>query len=161
LLNNIIGLFGIGPINWMGDKNLALYSVIMAASWRHIAYCMIIYLAGLKSVPADLIEAGKIDGVNKFQQYVHIVFPQLRPATTVIITTTLVSSFTIFDVVFAMTKGGPNGASDVIGSRMYQEAFWNLKFGEASAISYVMFVIVALVTIPYCTKQIRKSEEEM
>lgn len=161
LINSILGFLGIAPINWMGSPDLALYSVIIAASWRHIAYCMIIYLAGLKSVPLDLIEASKIDGATRFQQNLHVVIPLLRPSTTVIITTTLVSSFTVFDIVFAMTRGGPNGASDVIGSRMYQEAFWNMRFGESSAMAYVMFIIVAAVTIPYCIKQLQTNEEEL
>lgn len=161
LINSLLGMIGIAPINWMGDPNIALYSVIIAASWRHIAYCMIIYLAGLKSVPMDLLEAGKIDGANKVQQYWHIIIPMLKPSTTVVMTTTLVSSFTAFDIVFAMTRGGPNGASDVIGSRMYQEAFWNMRLGESSAMAYIMFIVVAVVTIPYCIKQIKASEEEL
>ena len=161
VINSILAAIGLGNLrqNWLGDPRFALYSVIGAASWRHIAYCMIIFLAGLRNIPPDLIEASKIDGAGKRQTFVYVVLPLLRPATIVVIATTIISSFKIFDIVFAMTQGGPFGSSDVLSNRMYQDAFWNMRLGHASTIAVFIFVMVALISFPYIKKMTTPSAE--
>lgn len=161
VINSILTAIGLGNLrrNWLGDPRFALYSVIGAASWRHIAYCMVIFLAGLKNIPSHLIEASKIDGAGKWQTFVYVVLPLLRPATIVVIATTIISSFKMFDIVFAMTQGGPFGSSDVLSNRMYQDAFWNMRLGHASAIAVIIFVMVACVSFPYIKRMTAPSKE--
>ncbi len=111
--------------------------------------CMIIYLAGLKGVRSDLLEAARIDGCNSRQLYWHIVLPQLRNSTIIVVSLTVIHSLKSFDIVYIMTKGGPFRASEVLTTLMYREAFWNYRMGYGSAIANMLFFLILILIVLY------------
>ncbi len=134
---------------WLAKPQTALMSVIIAAAWQHTGLCMIIYLAGLKGVRSDLLEAARIDGCNSRQLYWHIVLPQLRNSTIIVVSLTVIHSLKSFDIVYIMTKGGPFRASEVLTTLMYREAFWNYRMGYGSAIANMLFFLILILIVLY------------
>ena len=134
---------------WLAKPHTALMAVIIAAAWQHTGLCMIIYLAGLKGVRSDLIEAAKIDGCNSRQLYWNIVLPQLKNSTIIVISLTVINSLKSFDVVYIMTKGGPFRASEVLTTLMYREAFWNYRMGYGSAVANMLFFLILILIVFY------------
>lgn len=148
LLNQLLKLIGINVnLAWLGDSKTALLSVIATLAWQWTGYHMVIYMAGITSIPADLMEAAKIDGCSEWQVTWHIIFPLLIPViqvSTVLITT---SSLKAFDMIYIMTFGGPNHASEVLASHMYTKTFAQMKYGYGSALSGVLMVLCILSTV--------------
>ena len=134
---------------WLANPKTALLAVIVAAAWQHTGLCMIIYLAGLKGVRPDLLEAGKLDGCNARQLYWHIVIPQLRNSTIIVVSLTIINSLKSFDIVYIMTKGGPFRSSEVLTTLMYREAFWNYRMDYGSAIANTLFVLILVIIVLY------------
>ncbi|MDY0092557.1 MAG: sugar ABC transporter permease [Candidatus Vecturithrix sp.] len=134
---------------WLAKPHTALISVITAAAWQHTGLCMIIYLAGLKGVRVDLLEAAKIDGCNSRQLYWNIVLPQLRNSTIIVVSLTVIHALKSFDIVYIMTKGGPFRASEVLTTLMYREAFWNYRMGYGSAIANMLFFLILILIVLY------------
>lgn len=134
---------------WLAKPHTALIAVIVAAAWQHTGLCMIIYLAGLKGVRTDLLEAAKIDGCNSRQLYWHIVLPQLKNSTIIVVSLTIINSLKSFDIVYIMTKGGPFRASEVLTTLMYREAFWNYRMGYGSAIANMLFFLILILIVLY------------
>jgi multiple sugar transport system permease protein len=128
-------------IGWLGDPNLAIWSIIAAASWQHVGYVMILYLAGLKTVNTELLDAAQVDGANSWQLFRYVTFPQLAPVTTIVFVITVIQSLRAFDLVFVMTRGGPFNSSNVLANFMYIEAFLNYNMGYGAAIAVVLFFI--------------------
>ncbi|MCP4401959.1 MAG: sugar ABC transporter permease [bacterium] len=134
---------------WLAKPHTALMAVIVAAAWQHTGLCMIIYLAGLKGVRSDLIEAAKIDGCNSRQLYWNIILPQLKNSTIIVVSLTVINSLKSFDVVYIMTKGGPFRASEVLTTLMYREAFWNYRMGYGSAVANMLFFLILILIVLY------------
>ena len=134
---------------WLAKPHTALMAVIVAAAWQHTGLCMIIYLAGLKGVRTDLLEAAKIDGCNSRQLYWYIVLPQLKNSTIIVVSLTVINSLKSFDVVYIMTKGGPFRASEVLTTLMYREAFWNYRMGYGSAVANMLFFLILILIVFY------------
>lgn len=134
---------------WLAQRESALLSIIAAASWQHTGLCMILYLAGLSGVRQDLIEAARIDGANGRQVFFHVVLPQLRNSTIVVVSLTIINSLKNFDLVYITTKGGPYRSSEVLTTLMYRESFWNYRMGYGSAIATVLFLMVFIVVFFY------------
>ena len=153
LLDQLLTAFGLESLSqqWLGAE-YGLYSLMIAGAWRQTAFAMVIFLAGLTSVPADLIEAAKIDGANRWQAFWRIVLPLLRPATTIVMSSTVISALLATEIVLTMTKGGPFGTTDVMGHRMYTETFWNYNFGYGAAIGVVIAAIASLIVLPYLSR---------
>jgi ABC-type sugar transport system permease subunit len=128
-------------IGWLGDPNLAMGSIIAAAAWQHVGYVMILYLAGLKTVNTELLDAGQVDGASPWQLFRYVTFPQLAPVTTIVLVITVIQSLRAFDLVYVMTRGGPFNSSNVLANFMYIEAFLNYNMGYAAAIAVVLFLI--------------------
>jgi ABC-type sugar transport system permease subunit len=141
---------------WLSDPDFVTFSIIFAAIWRQIPYVMVLYLAGLKGVPPQLIEASIVDGANWGQRFVHVILPMLRPATTVAITISVIDSLRAFDIVFAMTKGGPFNSSSVLANYMYIESFNNYRMGYGSAIAVVQFAITLGFIIVYLNNVLKQ-----
>ncbi|GAA0069592.1 sugar ABC transporter permease [Clostridium sardiniense] len=156
---NII-LRGIGleslAMNWLGDPNIALFSVAGVESWIWVGFNVAIILAGLQSIPSELYEAARIDGATRFQGFKEITFPLLRPTINTTITLCVIGGFNVFDIIMSMTNGGPNGATQVI-SKLSYDAMRTGTMGYASAINVVQLLLILLVITPLL-KTLRRRE---
>lgn len=146
LLNSIIQFFGGKPVNWLGNKDIALYSVLATQVWQWSGWSMVIYVANLKSIDRALYEAARIDGANKVQLFFRVTLPLLYPATSFNILMSLIGGLKMFDAVFVMTKGGPGYATETIMTTLIREGFNSGKNGYACAFAVVFFVLVYLLT---------------
>ena len=147
-INQALMAVGI-PYNksWTADSAMAIWSIILVSVWRNMGYYMVIYLAALQGVPADLYEAATMDGANKWQQFTNVTLPQLKPPTFFASTMMIISCFKIYDVVAIMTEGGPGRSTKMLVTYIYDEAFSNFNYGIASAIAMVLLVIVLIFTL--------------
>lgn len=142
---------------WLANPQTALASVIAAWSWQQIGLAMVIFLAGLTSIPSELTEAAEIDGATYLQSLYHVVIPLLSPATVVIIALSIINSLKSFDIVYMMTQGGPFHTTDTLAMFMYNESFKKYYMGYGSAIAVVLFLI-AMVIIALYFRQVRELE---
>ena len=145
-------------IGWLGDPNLAMGSIIAAATWQHVGYVMILYLAGLKTVNTELLDAGQVDGASPWQLFRFITFPQLAPVTTIVLVITVIQSLRAFDLVYVMTRGGPFNSSNVLANFMYIEAFMNYNMGYGAAIAVVLFLISVGFIAVYLYRVVQQEE---
>lgn len=156
LINSVIGANKPGHyIDWIGDPKLNLWAILIAASWRHTGYMMILYLAGLKSVDPSLREASALDGANEWQTFKNVIFPTLRPTNTVVLVVTIIESLRAFDLVFVFNKGaqGTELLSILVTNNIIGESS---RIGYGSAIAVVLLVISLAVIIPYLVATFRK-----
>lgn len=135
------------PPRWTASVDWAMPTVIMASIWRGMGYYMVIYLAALQGIPAELYEAASIDGASAWQKFRYVTLPMLTPATFFVSIMLTIASFKIFDLILVMTNGGPGRATNVLVMHTYNVAFREFRFGYASAIALVLFVIVLVITI--------------
>ncbi|MCG8477727.1 MAG: sugar ABC transporter permease [Spirochaetales bacterium] len=135
---------GLDPIPILADENLATYGIIAAALWPQTAYCMILYLTGLTSMNAQVIEAGRIDGAAGFSMLWHVVLPQLRGASFIAVVVTIIGALRSFDLIAIMTAGGPWGSSYVLAYQMYDEALFNFNMGYGAAIAVILFLMMSI-----------------
>ena len=161
ILNVFLRAVGLGFFSkaWLANQNTTLFSIIIAASWQLTGYSMVLFLAGLRSIPPVLIEAAKLDGASSWQSFWHVIFPMLRSVRTVVIGTVLINSFRVFDLVFAMTQGGPGGASNVLAMFMYQEAFWKYRMSYGAAIAVMQFLIILIIMVVYLWRAMKAEKE--
>jgi multiple sugar transport system permease protein len=145
-------------IGWLGDPNLAMGSIITAATWQHVGYVMILYLAGLKTVNTELLDAGEVDGASPWQLFRYVTFPQLAPVTTIVLVITVIQSLRAFDLVYVMTRGGPFNSSNVLANFMYIEAFMNYNMGYGAAIAVVLFLISVGFIAAYLYRVVQQEE---
>ncbi len=134
-------------INWLYDTHYALGVLIFISVWKLIGYNMIIFLSSFSSVSNSLFEAAKIDGANSFQIFKNITIPILSPTIFFVVIITAISSFQVFDLIYLMTQGGPLDSTNVLVYAIYKNAFEYFKIGQASAIGYVLFLIILLLTL--------------
>lgn len=147
-INSFLTKIGIeNPPGWLTDSSWALISLMIVSIWQALGYCIIIYLGGLQNVPEDLYEAAKIDGANGLQQFFKITIPMLSPTTFFLLITRVIQSFQIFAPIRVLTNGGPGYSTNVMVFYMYDNAFQYYKMGYASAVAWVMFVIIMVITI--------------
>lgn len=134
--------------SWIGDPRYSFIAIIIVASWGAIGYLMIIYMAALQGVPSELKEAASIDGANAWKNFWKIVLPLITHAITICVFWTLNAGFQVFDVIYALTGGGPGRATQSVAINIYEEAFkGNIRYGYATAKSTVLFVIVLIITM--------------
>ena len=147
-VNQIIMALGIDfNKGWTADSTMAIWAIILVSVWRNMGYYMVLYLAALQGIPRELTEAATVDGANKWQQFLHVTLPQLKPTTFFVSVMMIISCFKIYDVVAIMTEGGPGRSTKMLVTYIYDEAFVKIRYGQASAISMVLLVIVLLITI--------------
>ena len=147
LLNYGLGGLGLGPIDWLGDPNWAMPAIILFAVWKNFGYNMIIFVAGLQSIPEEHYEAARIDGASSWQQLRYITLPSLAPVVLLVSVLTMAGYFQLFAEPYVMTQGGPLQSTVSVLYFMYEEGFkwWNLGF--ASAIAFILFVLMFAVTM--------------
>lgn len=147
LLNYLLSLVGIGPIGWLSDGFWPLVTLIIVITWRWTGYNMVILLAGLQNIPHDLYEAASIDGAGRVKQFFHITLPLLKPVLLVTFIMSTIGSFQLFDEPYTLTSGGPNNRTLTLTLYLYQHGFSYFDFGYASALTYAIVVIVALLSL--------------
>ncbi len=145
LINMLLGGLGIKGPAWLADPVFAMPSIIAMAVWRNLGFAMVVFLAGLQTIPASLYEAAGIDGAGRWQAFRYVTIPMLRPTILFMTVITTIGYLQLFEEPFVMTKGGPLDATLSITMYMYQQGFTFFHQGYASAIAYVLFVIVALI----------------
>ena len=146
LVNTVLGFFHLPQPGWWTDPAWALPSVILASAWKDLGFVMVILLAGLQAIPADVQEAAWVDGANAWQRFRHITLPLLSPSTFFVLIISLINGFQVFDQVYVMTGGGPAGASQVVVGQIYDLTFRYGRAGEASALSWLLFAVILLIT---------------
>ena len=147
LVNQVLALIGVDPVNFLGRPTLALVTVGLVTVWKNVGYFLVIYYAGIMEIPGELYEASAIDGASRWQQLWHITIPSLRAVTLLVVILGTIWSFQVFDLVYVMTGGGPGGATTTIVMKIFQSGFQNFRMGYASAMAIVLFVIVLVVAV--------------
>jgi raffinose/stachyose/melibiose transport system permease protein len=140
-----IGMGANAPL-WLGNERITLYSIALTQVWFHTGQMIVIYVAGLQQIPKELYEAAEVDGATRWQQFKGITWPMALPTTAVVVAYTTIQTFKAFDLIFAMTGGGPSYASEILVTQIYNTAFVSQKFGYASAQSVVLVVLVLFIT---------------
>lgn len=134
--------------SWIGDPNYSFIAIIIVSSWGTVGYLMIIYMAALQGVPAQLKEAAVLDGANEWQVFKNVTFPMIQHAFTICIFWSLNTAFQVFDVIYALTGGGPGRATQSVALNIYEEAFTgNIRYGYATAKSTILFLVIFLITM--------------
>lgn len=147
VINETLEMIGIKGPGWLTDPRFAIYSVALVDVWKGVGLATVIYIAGIASIPRDYYEASTIDGAGSFQNFCNITLPLVRPATVTVIVLSLIGGLRSFDLIWAMTRGGPGFTSDVIASviyKQYQAGF----YGLSTAGNVVLFVLVAIIIVP-------------
>ncbi|GLY00387.1 MULTISPECIES: sugar ABC transporter permease [Actinoplanes] len=134
-------------VEWLTSPGLALPAVAAVTVWTNVGYVALFFLAGLAGIPGQYREAARIDGAGSWQTLRLVTLPLLRPTTFFVLTTGLIAAFQTFDTVYAMTRGGPGGRTDVIASLIYREAFTSFRMGRAAAMSVLLFLLLITVTV--------------
>ena len=147
-INQVLMSFGIeNPPLWIADPNFALVSVMLIHIWISVGFNLIVYIAGLQSIPKELYEAADIDGANLWYKFKSITFPLISPTSFFLLITGIIATFKVFDLIAVLTKGGPLHSTSVLVWHLYETAFINLEIGSASAIAVILFLFVFLITI--------------
>ncbi len=147
LVNWLLGLVGIEGPGWIFDPNWAIPSIILASVWKDLGFVMVLLLTGLQSISPEFYEAASLDGAASWRKLVYITLPLLSPTIFFVVVISLVNSFQVFDQVYVMTAGGPAGSSQVLVGEIVNNAFSYSRFGYASALSWVLFGLIFLVTL--------------
>jgi raffinose/stachyose/melibiose transport system permease protein len=141
----------VGMRDWLGDQDIALYSIFVAYVWQNAGASMVLFLAGLQGVDKSLVEAARIDGARRWNVFRHVTFPALRPVLTIVIVLSIINSLRAFDIVYGMTKGGPAQATQMLALWAFTQSMQIFEFGRGAAISVMLLVITAAIVIPYLT----------
>lgn len=161
IINTVLENVGLGSLaqDWLGDPKWSMVSVVFTNVWQWAGITMIIYMAGLQAISADLYEAANIDGASKWQTFTRITFPLIAPAFTINIMISIIGSFKVFDIIYVMTKGGPGTTTESLAILLYKKAFNFNEMGYGTAIAVVMFLIILIISI-FQLSILRKREVE-
>ncbi len=162
LLNIVLGWVGISPIPWLVDPKWAMTSLCMVSIWRSVPFATVILLAAMQGVPENLYEAARLDGAGEVRQFVSITVPLIRAAVSFVVVISIIHAFQAFDLVYVLTgrNGGPETATYVLGIMLFQHAFAFLEFGYASALAWVMFAILLVLTVVQLRLGRRRAAQE-
>src|SRR5271169_2142283 len=162
LLNIMLGWIGICPIPWLVDPKWAMSALCMVSVWRSVPFATVILLAAMQGVPESLYEAARLDGAGELRQFVSITVPLIRSAVSFVVVISIIHAFQAFDLVYVLTgrNGGPETATYVLGIMLFQHAFAFLEFGYASALAWVMFAILLVLTVVQLRLGRRRAAQE-
>lgn len=160
LLNDVLRFFGLDFLtrSWLTDKNIVMYTVSAVEVWMYAGFHMAIYLAGLQSIPYELIEAAKIDGISGWQQFRYITFPLVIPSFNINLIMALIGGFKVFDIIYVLTNGGPGFSSQVVSTMVYR-AFGEGRWGYGTALNMILFTIISIIALTILN-YLRKKEVE-
>ncbi|WP_231975842.1 carbohydrate ABC transporter permease [Mycobacterium sp. E2462] len=161
LLNIMLGWVGIGPIPWLVEPRWAMASLCLVSIWRSVPFTTVILLAAMQGVPETVYEAAKIDGAGEIRQFVSITMPLIRGSISFVVVISVIHAFQAFDLVYVLTgpSGGPESGTYVLGIMLFQHAFGFLEFGYASALAWVMFAVLLVLTVLQLRLSHRRSWE--
>jgi multiple sugar transport system permease protein len=146
-LNRALGAFGVGPIDWLGDPRWAMPAIILLSVWKNFGYNMLIFIAGLQSIPEELYEAASLDGASTVRTFWHVTLPQLAPTFFFVGVVTMIGYFQLFSEPYVMTAGGPLKATTSVVLFMYEEGFRWWRLGVAASIAFLLFIIISAWTV--------------
>lgn len=147
LINHALGAIGVEPIDWMGDPNWAMPAIILLGVWKNFGYNMVIFMAGLASIPEELYEAARVDGARPWKRFWHVTLPMLAPTFLFVSVTTMIGYFQLFAEPYVMTRGGPDDSTYSLVMFLYEQGFRWWRLGMASAIAVVLFLLTLAATI--------------
>jgi multiple sugar transport system permease protein len=147
LLNHMLGRVGLGPIDWLGDPTWAMPAIILMAVWKNFGYNMLIFIAGLQSIPEELYEAAQLDGAGAWRRFWHITLPMLGPTLLFVGVITMIGYFQLFAEPYVMTAGGPLRATTSVVLLMYEEGFRWWRMGYAASLAFVLFLVILAATV--------------
>ncbi len=162
LVNAILRYLGLPEAPWLSDPNWALASVMIADIWQNTPLLVLLFLAGLQSLPQEPIEAAQVDGASPWGIFWHITLPLLRPVIMIVLMLRIIDTFRTFDVIWLMTQGGPGGATNLVTVNAYLLAFQSASFGHASAVSYIalflsLIFLALLYGVPWMRRRLRRT----
>jgi raffinose/stachyose/melibiose transport system permease protein len=159
LANQSLSAMGLKALarNWLSDPQIAIYPVIIAATWNAVGLPMLLFLAGLQTVPLELLEAAKIDGAGPIRRFVHVTFPLLRETTLIVLAITAINALKAYDIVYAMTNGGPANRTQLLSTWMYFLTYNFNTVGQGTAIAVILFSLTLIFAIPYIRFMTRKT----
>lgn len=151
ILNRVLKAVGLGflAFDWLGNEKTVMIALLIAGSWVHYGFCMVITMAALSGIDASYTEVARLEGANPVQTFFYVTLPLLKNTFTLLALNSLIGSFKVFEIVYMMTKGGPYYSSEVISTYMYRTAFTNSEFGLGSAIATVLSVLIAVCSAIY------------
>lgn len=149
VLNNILGFFGIKGPNWLSSTTWAMPALIIQGVWGGLGGSMVLYIAAIKNVPKTYYEAAEIDGANKWSQFIHITIPSISPTTFYLLITSIIGAMQAFVPFMIMTNGGPDFSTTTIVLYLYNNAFKYMEMGYASAMAWILFVIIMVLTLVF------------
>jgi ABC-type sugar transport system permease subunit len=158
-VNRAFVALGLPGANFLGDPGLALYTLAAVTIWKIAGYAMVLFLAGLQSISPEVLEAASLDGAGRVTRFFKVTLPLLRPTMAFVVTTSLILSFQVFDVVRVMTQGGPVRSTTVLVYAIYEQIFLNLRVGRASALVMVFFALLLALTVLELAFFQRREEE--
>jgi len=147
VLNYVLGKIGVGPIDWLGNPHWAMPAIILVAVWKNFGYNMLIFIAGLQSIPQELYEAAHLDGAGPWQRFRHVTLPMLAPTLVFVSVITMIGYFQLFAEPYVMTHGGPLRSTTSIVLLMYEEGFRWWRMGYAASLAFVLFAVVLVATL--------------
>jgi multiple sugar transport system permease protein len=147
LLNYLFGQVGLPGQNWLDSERWAMFALVVITIWKNAGFQMVIWLAGLQSVPTELMEAAALDGAGRVRSFIHVTLPLLFPTTFFLLVTGVIGALQVFTPMYVITEGGPLGATDVAVYHIYQRAFEEFSMGYASAQAWVLFAIIFIATL--------------
>ncbi|WLR61474.1 carbohydrate ABC transporter permease [Guptibacillus hwajinpoensis] len=147
IINQIVNLLGFENVAWLSDENTSLIAILLVVVWQFSPFYMILFKAAMVGIGEELYESAQIDGANSWQKFFHITLPLLMPTIVSSSILAIVGSLKAFDIFYIMTGGGPNHATELMGTYMFKQAFINFNMGYASAIAFLMFLIALVVTV--------------
>jgi len=161
ILNQFLDRVGLDSWSrgWLGDTTWALYAVLVAAIWAQIGFVFVVFLAGLQNVSRDLVEAATLDGANAWRRFWDVTVPQMANVVTVVTALMLIGGFSVFDIIWVMTQGGPANATEVVATYAYSEAFTQNHVGYASTLTLVITVVTLIASVVYIRIRERGGEE--
>ena len=147
VLNYILGIIGLGPYQFLNSSSQVMPSIVAMSVWKTVGYTMVLFLAGLTTIPSEYYEAAKVDGASALRTFIHITLPLLKPTTLFVLITGMIGGFQVFTQIYVMTGGGPGTASRTLVMHVYEVGFKFFEMGRASALAFVLFALVLAITI--------------
>ncbi|MDD3777744.1 MAG: sugar ABC transporter permease [Actinomycetota bacterium] len=156
VLNEIFNLIGLDKVSWLVNVPLNTFSLLITWTWQQLGVNMVLFLMGLTAIPVEQTEAAMIEGASKWQTFIHVTFPMLRPITTVVVVMATANSFKVFDLIYVMTRGGPYRSSETLAVTMFRETFTMSNMGYGAAVSIVLSIVVVAVSAFYLRSMLKK-----
>jgi multiple sugar transport system permease protein len=160
VVNELLGLVGLGPVSWQSSPAWAMTSVVLLTLWVGVGFNMVVYLAALQGIPREYYDASAVDGANSVQQFRHVTLPGLGTATVFLAIYGVILSFQAFDLIYILTGGGPGSATEVLGTYAYEQAFSARERGYGSAIGVVLYLLLIVVLSVQLWVSRRRDPEE-